>query len=308
MILWISIVVACLLKEAIGQTPIVLWHGMGDDCCNPKSMGAITEIIHSHIPDAFVHSIRIGESESDDRNAGFFGVLNDQLEDVCEQLASIPELANGFHALGFSQGGLFLRAYIQRCNRPNVRNLITFGSPHGGVSDIPNCSAGDFKCALMRSMVRRGVYTSYVQHRVIQAQYFKDPNNFKGYLEQNIFLPDINNQGESQNATYRSNLQSLGQFVMIRFDQDTMIVPREAAWFWTLTDDEQDPLRRLQEQALYKEDWLGLRQLDENGQLHFLTAPGKHMEIAQDFFVDEVLKPYLMDQAVTKPKLLHQPV
>jgi palmitoyl-protein thioesterase len=51
---------------------------------------------------------------------------------VCEQLAKVPELSNGFNAIGFSQGGLFMRAYVERCNQPKVRHLITFGSPHGG--------------------------------------------------------------------------------------------------------------------------------------------------------------------------------
>jgi palmitoyl-protein thioesterase len=48
-----------------------------------------------------------------------------------------------------------------------------------GVSDIPNCvNPRDFTCNLMRSMVRRGVYTDYIQNRVVQAQYFRDPNNY----------------------------------------------------------------------------------------------------------------------------------
>ncbi|KAI8073941.1 palmitoyl-protein thioesterase 1 [Gongronella butleri] len=306
-----------LLHSALAQTPVVLWHGMGDDCCNPDSMGAITELIQEHIPGVFVHSVQIGESASDDRNAGFFGVINDQLDQVCEQLAGIKELANGFHAVGFSQGGLLLRGYVERCNQPPVHNLITFGSPHGGVSDIPNCNAHDFKCVLMRTMVRRGVYTSYVQHRVIQAQYFKDPANIEGYLESNIFLPSINNEQPSRaehNATFKEHLQQLRHFVMIQFDQDTMIVPPETAWFWTMTDDEDAPLVPLHEQELYKEDWLGLRHLDEAGRLRFLMAPGKHMEISPDFFVDAVLKPYLADQDDAnagdqhhhEPKLLRQ--
>jgi palmitoyl-protein thioesterase len=59
-----------------------------------------------------------------------------QLETVCEQLASIEELKDGFDGIGFSQGGLFLRAYAEKCNQPAVRRLITFGSPHNGKQNV----------------------------------------------------------------------------------------------------------------------------------------------------------------------------
>lgn len=50
-----------------------------------------------------------------------------------------------------------------------------------GVSDIPNCvNIHDFKCTLMRTMVKRGVYTNYVQHHVVQAQYYKSPSDYGG--------------------------------------------------------------------------------------------------------------------------------
>jgi hypothetical protein len=39
---------------------------------------------------------------------GFFLNANKQVEEVCEQLATDPELKDGYNALGFSQGGQFL--------------------------------------------------------------------------------------------------------------------------------------------------------------------------------------------------------
>jgi palmitoyl-protein thioesterase len=90
-------------------------------------------------PGSFVHSIMIGADPEEDRKASFFDQIHKQVESVCDTLKKIPELKDGFDALGFSQGGLFFRAYVQQCNDPPVRNLISFGSPHGGVSDVPNC-------------------------------------------------------------------------------------------------------------------------------------------------------------------------
>ncbi|KAI8088946.1 Alpha/Beta hydrolase protein [Halteromyces radiatus] len=298
--LWytIFIFIFYFILNAKAQTPVVLWHGMGDDCCNPKSMGGITELIQAHLPGVFVHSVKLGDSINDDRNAGFFGIINDQVDSVCQQLANIPELANGFNAVGFSQGGLFMRAYVERCNLPPVRHLITFGSPHGGVSDIPNCiDIHDFKCTLMRTMVKRGVYTSYVQHHVVQAQYYKSSTDLQDYLDRNIFLPQINNQVEEKfkNNTYRDHLGNLETFVMIKFTEDTMIKPPESAWFWTLDKDNQ--IWPLEQQKLYQEDWLGLQFLEHNGRLKFLECPGLHMQISDEFFIKEVIQPYLADGA-----------
>lgn len=50
-----------------------------------------------------------------------------------------------------------------------------------------------------------------------------------GYLEKNIFLPDINNELRRKNSTYRSNLAQLDALVLIRFADDTMVKPAETA-------------------------------------------------------------------------------
>lgn len=73
-------------------------------------------------------------------------------------------------------------------------------------------------------MVKSGVYSNYVQNRIIQAQYYRDPTNEKGYLERNQFLPNLNNEND-ENDKYKQNLSSLDKFVMIRFSEDVMIKP-----------------------------------------------------------------------------------
>ncbi|KAG0186148.1 hypothetical protein DFQ28_008250 [Apophysomyces sp. BC1034] len=282
---------------------------MGDDCCNPKTMGRVVEHLQELLPGTFIHSVQVGDTEEKDHQAGFFGIVHEQanrkarkilltpkkkVKSVCDQLGAIPALANGFNAVGFSQGGLFLRAYVEQCNQPPVRRLITFGSPHAGVSDIPNCmNQNDVACLLMRSIVRRGVYSSFVQHRVVQAQYFKDTKRRQDYLENNIFLPDLNNDLALKNQTYAKHLSQLEAFVMIRFADDVMLKPAETSWFSVL--DEDGELVPLEKQDLYREDWLGLKSLDHQGRLKFLVSPGQHMQISDEYFEKEVVWPYLAD-------------
>ena len=107
---------------------------------------------------------------------------------VSAQLNSIQELQGGFDAIGFSQGisstssygtwnidtlwragGQFLRAYVERYNNPPVNNLITFGSQHMGISDIPACNPYDFLCQVARRAAKSAVYGSWAQENLIQV-------------------------------------------------------------------------------------------------------------------------------------------
>lgn len=65
--------------------------------------------------------------------------------------------------------GQFLRAYVERYNSPPVHNLITFGSQHMGVSDLPPCKPFDIPCQLARRAVRGGVYSEWAQNNVISV-------------------------------------------------------------------------------------------------------------------------------------------
>ena len=67
---------------------------------------------------------------------------------------------------------------------------------------------------------------------------------------------------------------------MFMFEEDTVAVPKESAFFSevNVTSGEVTPLH---ERPIYKEDWLGLKQLNEQGKLDFNTAPGQHMHLSQ---------------------------
>jgi len=273
--------------------PLVLWHGLGDSANAPGMLQFAEEIKTVH-PGIFVHSIYIEEDLDQDRQAGFYGNVNEQVQLVSEQLAAIPELENGFDAIGFSQGGQFLRAYVERYNSPPVNNLITFGSQHMGVSDIPTCGPRDFVCQAARRIVKAGVYGSWVQENLVTAQYFRDPANLKAYYSHNKFLTSINNELlGSRNETYTRNLASLNKLVLIIFTEDKTVVPKESSWFGSevvvddlwLNEGQQRVLADthilvlMHEQPLYQQDWIGLRQLDERGDVVFAQCEGEHMAI-----------------------------
>lgn len=83
-----------------------------------------------------------------------------------------------------------------------------------------------------------------------------------------------------KNETYKKNLASLNKFAMFMFEEDTVAVPKESSLFSEVnaTTGEVTPL---QDRPIYKEDWLGLKQLDEQGKLDFNTVPGQHMHLSK---------------------------
>ncbi|GAB5592947.1 hypothetical protein Unana1_07847 [Umbelopsis nana] len=156
----------------------------------------------------------------------------------------------------------------------------------------------------MRNIARRGVYTEYVRKHVIQAQYYKDPQNYEVYLEKNIFLPDINNEYPiRKNKTYKANLLSLNKLVLIKFAEDETVRPAESAWFWFYNED--GDLIRLEDQPLYTKDWLGLKELHATQRIDFETCPGPHMRISDEYLLEIIMK-YLQDDDTEKPKLIQQ--
>ena len=187
-------------------------------------------------------------------------------------------------ALGFSQGGQFLRGLVQRCDGLSVRSLVTFGSQHNGIAEFQQCGTFDFLCKGATGLIKGNAWTEYVQGKVVPAQYYRTVNETTGkpteeYLAHSNFLADINNERREKNGTYAEKIAGLEKFVMFVFREDVTVVPKETGWFAEVnaTSGEVTPLR---EMALYKEDWLGLRRLDEKGGLVFKNTTGKHMELS----------------------------
>ncbi|CCF32968.1 palmitoyl protein thioesterase [Colletotrichum higginsianum] len=261
--------------------PLIIWHGLGDsyDGDGIKQIGELAEEIN---PGTFVYTVKVGADPNSDRSATFFGNMTTQLEQVCEEIAAHPILstAPAVDAIGFSQGGQFLRGYVERCNNPPVRSLVTYGSQHNGIVEFKACGDADLLCKGAMALLRFNTWSTFVQNRLVPAQYYRDPkpDQYEKYLESSNFLADINNERELKNVRYKKNIASLANFVMVMFEDDTTVIPKETAWFEEVNGTESLPLRA---RPIYQEDWIGLRELDRKGGLRFRQIPGDHMELTQ---------------------------
>ncbi|XP_071755454.1 palmitoyl-protein thioesterase 1 [Centroberyx gerrardi] len=279
-------------ESSNGTVPLVLWHGMGDSCCNPLSMGAIKKMIEEEIPGIYVLSLMIGKNIIEDTENGFFMDVNEQVSMVCSQLAQDPKLKGGYNAMGFSQGAQFLRAVAQRCPSPPMKTLISVGGQHQGVYGLPKCPGeSSHICDMIRKALNNGAYTDMVQKHLVQAQYWHDPFNDDLYKKHSLFLADIN-QERVVNETYKKNLQLLDKFVMVKFLQDTVVDPVVTEWFGFLKTGQAKETETLQDSVMYKEDRLGLAAMDKAGKLVFLASEGDHLQFSREWFNSQLL-PYL---------------
>lgn len=69
-----------------------------------------------------------------------------------------------------------------------------------------------------------------MQHHLVQATYWHDPFHEDKYRTHSTFLADINNE-RTVNQTYIDNLQRLTRLVLVKFANDTIVVPKESQWF-----------------------------------------------------------------------------
>lgn len=272
--------------EKLNRRPIVMWHGLGDNF-NSSGMHKVSAIFDQIYPDIYIHSIFIDSNPSTDEHKSLFGDANDQVKIACEQLSEDKRLSNGFDAIGFSQGGVLLRGLVERCSSISVNNLITFGSPHMGVLELPLCrNDKDWVCKRRNQLLKRQVWNDNIQRTVLPASYFRDPYQYDKYTLHSHYLADVNNElVDKDDTSYRENLIKLNNFVLITFTQDTTLVPKDSAGFQDV-DINTGKTIPFDETTIYKEDLIGIKYLHEANKLKFLTIDGDHMAINETFFAD----------------------
>jgi len=158
-----------------------------------------------------------------------------------------------------------------------------------GVAASPHCFHGIF-CDMMNWIVKRMVYFGAIQDYVGPAGYFRDPNHLQEYLEYSVFLPYVNNE---KNATNEINARftQLNAAMFVMFSEDTMIYPKETAWFWELQAD--GSVLPLNQTEFYDNDYIGLKTLDQAGKVEFLSFDGDHLQFS-DEQIENILVPFLV--------------
>ena len=139
--------------------------------------------------------------------------------------------------LGLSQGALLARYIVESCPiKGKVRQWASIGGPNMGVAQIPHCTGTGPVCGFINGITQDLVYTSLIQNTVGPAGYFRDSKNYYWYLEASGMLVHLNNEIANEEGfdERKQRFSALNGALLVKFTEDTMIIPKESAWFWEI--------------------------------------------------------------------------
>ncbi|XP_024382458.1 uncharacterized protein [Physcomitrium patens] len=277
------------VATAAGPLPFIVLHGLDDQCGND----GVTEFTKAlrDLSGAEGRCLSIGNGRID----SWLLRIDKQAAMVCNKIKSIPSLRNGYNIVGLSQGNMVARAVIEWCHGgPPVHNYISLGGPHAGIAAIPYCTFLPL-CRFLNEGIAPLIYSPIVQSNFAPSGYFKIPSELSTYYKRAYLLPRINNEiPHVQNKSFKKRFQQLNHLVLIQFDEDLVLVPPQSAWFQYYPDNDVTlcEVLPLNESALYKEDWIGLRSLNEEGKVSFISLPSDHLSISSHQ-MEKYIVPYI---------------
>jgi palmitoyl-protein thioesterase len=269
--IFILIISASLTLTAL---PVAVFHGISDSCIYNPGMTRFTQIFSDELK-VYSRCIETGGGPED-----WVTSIKSQAEKACEEIKKDTNFQGEFAVIGLSQGSLIARYIIEACDmKGTVKKYISIGGPQMGVGSFPQCTGGLF-CKIVDKLVGKAIYFESVQNHVGPAGYFKDILQYDTYLKYSNFLADLNNEKTDKNNSYKERFSNLEKVLLIKFSKDTMIIPKETAWFQFY--DENKKLVDLTESEFYKEDFIGLKKLNEEKKIDFLTFDGNHLHFTRD--------------------------
>jgi len=278
-----------LAEEKSPYLPVVLVAGINGDHVDMEPMA---NLIQKYLPGIYVKNVQIGLGKITS-----FWNMHDQAEWLAHELYDDYNLRNGCNIIAHSQGGLSARHFIQRFNYPH--NYIALATPQRGINGLPG--------NLDIKYVWLNLIEPYVSNRPIFQQcvsfagYWNDSLRHNDYLDRCSFLPYLNNEKAHELCDlFKENLCSLQNMVLIKTTQEDIIEPVESCHFGFYKKGSMNKIEDLFASDIYKNDTLGLQQLNESGRLHFREAHSIHddLKLDEQNFVENILPFLILNQSL----------
>jgi palmitoyl-protein thioesterase len=276
----------CLLWPFMYSTyPVLFVHGIGD-ACHFKGVQSHITFLKSKL-ETEVKCLEVGNGFI----SSWFMQFSRQAEELCRKIKSDTLFQNKFSIFAVSQGTLIARYIIQKCEMPGqVMNYVSLNGPQMGIGSLPKITCPVI-CPLINDIIGNIIYKDYFQKNLGPAGYYKNKYNYEEFLKYSSFLADLNNEKEIKSQEYKDKFTKLNKVLLIKNLGDTVITPKESSFF-EFFDKQGESIVPLFNSTFYKEDWIGLRTLNENQKLFFLELQGEHV-IVSDEDMEKYIIPFL---------------
>jgi len=242
-------------------TPVVFMHGLGGGQHDGDVLGYLIQQQHPGQP---FYSLPV--DEGDDSFKSLFTQVRDVIDTIQTLIDMHPyQFANGFHLVGFSQGGIITRGVVEGGDRFNIRNYVSLAGVQGGV--YGHCEDFGGTC----EAVTEKFYSPEVRNSYSVAQYWRSPDR-DTYLNGNGFLPYLNNE-LSPTPSLKNNTIRLKHMYLFGSESDEVIVPWQAS-LMAFFDTDGQSIVPMEKQIYYLQDTFGLRTLAESNRLTLQNVPG----------------------------------
>jgi palmitoyl-protein thioesterase len=271
-----------ILQLIFSKYPVALFHGLGDSCDNPVNIKTL-ELVSMFLDDIYVKCIETGAGYKT-----YTTSFKEQAEAACEAIKSNPSFQGDFSVIGISHGALLARYIVEVCDmKGTVKRYVSIGGTEMGVAKLPNCGEDKILCSLFEKIFNKKIFTPFIQDRVGPAGYFKIIRYYSDYLKNSNFLANLNNERYKKNESYKTRMLMLEKLLLIKFSKDTILVPKETAWFEFYGYD--GKIKPLEKSKFYIDDYIGIKKLNEQGKINFLELYGQHLNFNNGHVIVKVI-------------------
>ena len=155
-----------------------------------------------------------------------------------------------------------------------MKRFVSFSGPQMGVATLKQLNCG-FACNILNRLIGEIAYFKILQSYVAPAGYLKDKYNYDNYLKYSEFLADINNERTIKNPIYKQKIMNLEKVLLVVNRDDEIVDPTTSGWFDYYNQNSDEILQR-KDSNFYKDDYIGIRYLEENNRITFAKFSGIH--------------------------------
>lgn len=266
---------------ATSTLPILFVHGIGDTCTSNRMLPIIDFLRKELTPE--VHCLEIGNGWL----TSWFEPTRDQAVELCEKVKGAQIFQSEFNIFALSQGGLIARSVFQDCQfKGKVRKMVFWNSPLRGIGAVPTMNCGFF-CDIVNFIADKFMFFTFSVKNTSYSNYYRGRYTPEQFKEYNDWLQDLNNE-RKYNQKYYDKYTGLDKIIFIKSLQDIVVIPQESSFF-QFYDDKGEQIVSMEQDQFYQKDLLGIKKLQEEGKIKFLTWDLEHVTFVPELLRRDVL-------------------